>query len=238
MKFFSLMLSAFLFLTACNFGGHRVSGNGTISSQERNVSGFEEVKVGGDFKVYIIQGEVKPVKIEGDENLLEYVELNQSGKELSITTRDGVNLDASSDMKIYLTAPMFRRIQASGASDIISQGKLENEESIKISVSGAGDINMEIDAPEIESSITGSGNITLKGEAKNVDLRISGAGKARCYDLKAENTEVHITGAGDADVYASEKLDARVSGAGSVRYKGDPKDVIQHVTGAGSVKKN
>ena len=46
-----------------------------------------------------------------------------------------------------------------------------------------------------------------------------------------------ISGAGSAEVYASVKLDAEVSGAGTVRYKGNATNVSQHVSGAGSVNK-
>jgi hypothetical protein len=48
---------------------------------------------------------------------------------------------------------------------------------------------------------------------------------------------VAISGAGSAEVYASVKLDATVSGAGNVNYKGNASEVNQHVSGAGSVKK-
>jgi hypothetical protein len=77
----------------------------------------------------------------------------------------------------------------------------------------------------------------MTGETQNFELRISGAGDANCYDLRSENTEVHISGAGEANVYASVLLDAHVSGAGSIRYKGNAAKVNQQVSGAGSVKK-
>jgi hypothetical protein len=77
----------------------------------------------------------------------------------------------------------------------------------------------------------------LKGQTRDVDLDLTGAGHAHCYDLLAENTKVDISGAGSADVYASVKLDAQVSGAGSVNYKGNAANVNQHVSGAGSITK-
>ena len=237
MKFSALFFSASIVLASCGFGGDRIDGNGSVTTQERTVSAFDEVEVGGNFKVYVIQGELKPVRIEGDQNLLEYIEFEETGDELKSRTRSGVNLHPTGDMKIYLTSPNFKSIQASGASDILSEGKINNDSDIKINVSGAGTIRMNIDAPAIESGISGSGNIELTGETKDLALRISGAGGAKCFDMKAENTKVEISGAGDADVFASVRLEASVSGAGNVSYKGDPKTVDQHVSGAGSVSK-
>jgi hypothetical protein len=48
---------------------------------------------------------------------------------------------------------------------------------------------------------------------------------------------VHISGAGDAEVFASVKLDAHVTGAGDIRYKGNPPQVIHNTSGAGSIQK-
>jgi hypothetical protein len=77
----------------------------------------------------------------------------------------------------------------------------------------------------------------MEGETKNFELKISGAGDAKCYDLLTENTKVNISGAGSAEVFASVELDAHVSGAGTIKYKGNAPKVNQHVSGAGSVKK-
>ncbi len=96
---------------------------------------------------------------------------------------------------------------------------------------------MEVDAPALDVEISGSGTVNLKGETKDFDLDLSGAANAHCYDLLSENTKVVISGAGDAEVYASVKLDAHVSGAGAVSYKGNASNVNQNVSGAGSVKK-
>jgi len=104
-------------------------------------------------------------------------------------------------------------------------------------VSGAGDINMDVNAPGITAEVSGVGNVNLKGETKTFDLDLSGASKVHCYDLLSESTKVEISGVGNADVYASVKLDAHVSGAGSVSYKGGATNVSQEVSGVGSVKK-
>ena len=225
-------------LSSCNFvGGTRIHGNSNIETQERQVSSFTSVDVRGAMKVNISQGDVKKVQIEADENLIQYIETRQEGDKLIIKTRDGFNLDPTGDMRVHVTAPLFKSINVSGACDIIGQGKINNGENLKMHVSGAGDIKMEVDAPALDVEISGSGTVNLKGETKDFDLDLSGAANAHCYDLLSENTKVVISGAGDAEVYASVKLDAHVSGAGAVSYKGNATNVSQQVSGAGSVTK-
>jgi hypothetical protein len=176
------------------------------------------------------------VRIETDENLLQYMEVRQEGDKIFIHERRGFNLRPTHEIRIYVTAPVFNSIDASGACDIIGETKITNSENLDIHVSGAGDIKMEIDAPRLSAEVTGSGSIYLKGQTKEVSLDLTGAAHAHCYDLLAETTKVDISGAGSAEVYASVKLDAQVSGAGDVNYKGNAA-VSQHVSGAGGVHK-
>jgi hypothetical protein len=237
-RYIFLLLTLSFFLGGCRYmWGKRVTGNGVIRTEERTVSDFKNVEVSGAIKVYVSQGPVKPVRIEGDENLLQYIEIRQLGDRLEVGTRRGFNLHPSGDMKIYVTAPVYNEIEVSGACDIIGMMKIVNPENLSLSASGAGNIKMEVDAPKLSAEITGSGSIDLKGQTKDADLQLSGAAEAHCYELLSETTKIDITGAGSAEVYASVKLDASVSGAGSVNYKGNAAEVKQHVTGAGSVSK-
>jgi hypothetical protein len=231
------MLAIPALFVSCGFGGKRVRGNGNIRTESRNVSSFNRVNVHGNIKVYVSQGSEQPVRIEGDENLLPYVEIVERGNEITVRSKEGYNLNPSEDMKIYLTAPVYKSIDVSGSCDIIGQTKIDNDENLKLEVSGAGDIRMDVTVPEVKAKISGSGTVDLKGETRKFDLDLTGAGKAHCYDLLSENTTVDISGAGDAEVFASVKLDAEVSGAGTIKYKGNAKNVKQQVSGAGSVRK-
>lgn len=234
-----IMLALPVILGSCrHFLGKRVRGNGNIRTEERSVSNFKNVDVSGAAKVYVSQGNQPSVKIEGDDNLLQYIEVNQEGDKVTVRERPGFNLMPTGDLHVYVTAPVFHNISAAGACDILGQNKITNSDDLSLHVSGAGDIRMELDAPTLSATVSGSGSIDLKGQTKNVDLELTGAGHAHCYDLLAENTKVDISGAGSAEVYASVKLDAEVSGAGDVRYKGNATNVNQHVSGAGSVKKS
>jgi hypothetical protein len=237
-RYLWLLAALPLVMGSCRFvTGKRVHGNGVVKSEERSVSTFKNVDVSGAINVYVSQGEVKPVKIEGDENLLQYIEVEQEGDKLFVREKHGYNLKPSAEMRVYVTAPVYNTIEVSGACDIIGITKISNPENLELTASGAGDIKMEVDAPKLRAEISGSGSIDLKGQTKDVDLQLTGAGHAHCYDLLSENTKVDISGAGSAQVYASVKLDAEVSGAGSVSYKGNATNVTQHTSGVGSVTK-
>ncbi|MBY0536901.1 MAG: DUF2807 domain-containing protein [Chitinophagaceae bacterium] len=238
MKKIILALFVISFVASCSFiGGKRIKGNGNITTQSRNVSGFDAVDVSGALDVYVSQDSQFSVKLEGDDNLLQYILIEEHGGTLEVKTKNGVNLRPSSHLKIFVSAPNYKSIEVSGACDIIGEEKLVNKTPIRFDISGAGEVKMDIDAPEVSAGISGSGTVKLTGETRKVKLNLTGAADAHCFDLKAEEVEVDISGAGDADVFASLKLDASVSGAGSVQYRGGATDISQHVSGAGSVKK-
>lgn len=233
-----LLLALPLFFSACQgIGGKRVHGDGNIHSDDRSVSTFKTLDLRVNADVYITTGDHAGIKLDGDDNLLKLITVEQSGDIVTIRSREGFNLVPSNDLKIYVTTPELDRIEASGASNIETQNKLVSADGLDMKISGAGNIKMEVDAPHVNVRLSGAGNVSIKGQTKDVRLDLSGAGDAHCYDLLAENTEVTISGFGNAEVYASVKLIATVSGAGDVKYKGNATDVEQHVSGAGGVSK-
>ena len=235
-KFSVVFLLLPVLFTSCFFGGERVRGNGNMKTEQRNISAFDEVEVHGALHVFLTQGPVQPVRIEGDENLLQYIEVVQQGGTLEIRTRSNININPSKEMKVFLTAPEYKRLEVTGACNITGQNRLAASD-LKINMSGASEINLEVDVPELTIDLSGASKVALKGETKTFKLSSSGAAKAMCFGLLAEETVIDISGAGEAEVYASRKLDVEVSGAGNVRYKGEVKNINQQVSGAGSVQK-
>ena len=237
-KYLLLITALPIVLGSCrHFMGRRIHGNGNMKTEEHTVSAFKKLDVSSNINVYVSQGDFKPIKLEGDENLLSYIEIEQDGDELVIKTKDHFNLESEGDLKVYVTAPDFRKISVSGAGDIIGENKITSSEELELGMSGAGNIRMEVDAPKLSADISGAGSMYLKGQSKDVDLTVSGVGSAHCYDLLAENTHVQLSGVGSAEVYASVKIDAQASGVGSIHYRGNPTTVNQNVSGVGSISK-
>jgi hypothetical protein len=217
-------------------GGKRVTGNGVMSTQQRNLGDFNGVDVSGPVKVFISQNSVSSVKIEGDENLLEYIEIENNGDELDIRTRRGYNLRPRTGIKIYVTAPSFDELAVTGAGELKTQTKISSAKNMDIRVTGSGDMILNIDAPSINTNITGSGNIKINGGTRNFSTEVTGSGEVHAFDLLSESTDVEISGSGDVEVFASKQLKISISGSGDVKYKGNP-SVNQSIHGSGNIRK-
>jgi len=216
--------------------GKRIHGNGNIKTETRPVSHFSGVDVSGSIDVFVKTDSVSSVKVEADENLLEYIQIINDGDILRIHTENGFSLDPSGKIKVFVSASVLKSFDASGACNIYSENKINSPDMINIGASGSCDVNLEVNTPKIVADLSGACNVELKGETKDFSVEGSGSTGIKTMGLMAENVNVDISGSGDADVYAGAKLDVHVSGAGSVQYKGSPQ-VNQSISGSGSVKK-
>ncbi|MBC7875043.1 MAG: DUF2807 domain-containing protein [Ferruginibacter sp.] len=214
----------------------RIRGNGVIKTENRTAGTFMNVDVSGNIDLYIKQDSSRAVNVVADENLMQYIVIKTEGDRLVVKPKDGYNLSGSKDIKVYVSSPVFKKLEASGACDIIGENRITSTEMIDIDLSGASAVKLELQAPKVEVEMSGAGTVALKGETKEFSVGGSGSTTIKCMELMAENVDVQISGAGSAEVFASVKLDVSVSGAGHVRYKGNA-ILTKSISGAGGVTK-
>jgi hypothetical protein len=232
--FFFVLSLLSLFLSACNIFGERVHGNGNIKSETRQTGHFNSVDVSNNINLHIRQDSGWSVRVETDENLMEFIQVSESNGLLTVEVRDHFNLDPSKNIDVFVSAPKFMGLTASGASEIMSDARIESTDAMDIDITGASEITLEIKAPRIKAGLSGASKATFRGESKDVSFHGSGASEFRCFELMAENSDVNVSGASNADVFASVNLKAEASGASNIRYKGKP-SVSSNTSGAGNV---
>lgn len=87
------------------------------------------------------------------------------------------------------------------------------------------------------SRTDGSGSLRLRGEASDYTATIQGSGSINAFDHATRTTIVTVSGSGTAEVFVTEQLDVTIDGSGNVRYRGDPTNVNQEISGSGTVSK-
>ncbi|NVK84054.1 MAG: DUF2807 domain-containing protein [Cytophagia bacterium] len=212
------------------------------TKETRDVGDFDFIAMNISGKVYISQGNKNEVIVEADDRDMDKIRTEVRGGRLSISTRDNGRWFKWGDgiegrVNIYITLKELRGVSVSGSGDVISQNTIKTDD-FEASISGSGDIEVELDARAIESRITGSGNIELKGSAQRARLGISGSGKYFAEELKVDDYNVTISGSGRAAINTNGELDVRISGSGSVYYSGNPTGVNTNVSGSGRVRRN
>ena len=208
------------------------------TKQNRDVADFDYVSFAISGDLIIIQGSKNEVILEGDQEDLEKIETVVSGNKLRIKS---VNNSWSwtnnmGKIKATVTLKNFSGLSVSGSGKATSQGTLKGGE-VDLGVSGSGDIDLTLEASDIDCGISGSGSIYLKGSGKTGSLSISGSGKMDAADYEIESMSISISGSGSASIFATKEIDSRISGSGTVRYKGDPDKISNRASGSGKLKK-
>lgn len=221
MRQLAFILSICILFSSCRFlNKDRISGNGNIKTESRQLAGFHGLEVAGALDVKVTQDSAFSVKIEADDNLLQYILTEIDGSVLKVFPERGFELDGK--ITIHISAPAFRVLEASGASTIKCLTKISNPERISIKATGASTIDASVNAPEVFSDLSGASDVNLDGTARLHTIGASGASTVRAYELLTEESDVSLSGASVAQVFASVKLHASASGASDVKYKGNP----------------
>jgi hypothetical protein len=231
--FLSLVLV--LSLSSCYFDGWGtgISGNGNVVEDTRNVKGFTGVEVSTGIDVYLTQGEEFEVIVEADENLQDVILTELRGDRLVVRT-DHVNIRSAKSKKVHVTLPELRELKISSAGDCVGQTPFECED-LRLSISSAGDLTLEVEADRIDLDISSSGDARLSGSVRVFDANLSSAGDLHAFDLVAGKVDVTVSSAGDARVHATDELTMNASSAGSIYYRGDAEVVRSTSSSAGSI---
>ena len=189
-----------------------VQGSGVEGSEVRNATGFDGVDVGGVFQVEITAGEEFSVQVQADDNLLQYIKTEVDGSVLRVETTEGIK--SRNPMRILISAPDIKSIQASGAS--------------KVSLSGVKNSSLEVDT-------SGASKLKVAGETAAVTVEVSGASSIDAAALKATTATVDASGASHVSLFVTDRVRADASGASKIAYSGNPTDVQKNTSGASKV---
>ena len=203
-----------------------------------STSDYDQIAVSGFFEVVLVTGEEGKITLEAEENFVEYIIIKVENNTLKINVENEVSLNPSRGHKVLITVPFesLTAVSLSGSGDVRSKNKIKAAE-FKSTLSGSGDIHLDIDAKEITGEVTGSGDMVLKGQSEDFKCTVTGSGDLNATGLESANVSAKVTGSGDCSVYCTASLEARVTGSGDISYFGDTKKKDTKVTGSGDISK-
>lgn len=213
MKKILLLILLVSFAGGCHKIHHEIRGSGKVRKETRSIGNFTSISTEGALEIEVVCQKPASLEIEGDDNILPLVSTEVSNNVLHIKNNRGYSV--LRPIVVRISVPDLEGISSSGAGSIAVSG-LKNEK-FEIDVSGA---------PTIKAS----------GETKALTIDASGAGKIDTHRLRAMQVAVDSKGVSTVEVYASEQLDATVSGPSHVIYRGNAV-VNRTIHGPGSVEK-
>jgi len=209
--------------------------NAVPGEKETETRAFHGIKASGAFEIHLHKGETYDIQIKADnQNWLDDIRTEVKNGILHIHHEGNAWIFGKDGIELDITAPDINWISVSGAARLETEAPLSGEE-LYVKVSGAGDLDIDAEVSVFTAILSGTGNLELEGSAEEASFKISGVGNIDAFDFKANRVKAKISGTGNAEVYASEVIDAKISGAGNISYRGNPKEVISNVSGAGSI---
>jgi hypothetical protein len=209
----------------------------TQNTEDRHLSGFSSVDVGGSFDVIITQGSTESVKVTAPSDIMNRIITEVEGGVLKIHTKNGSdwnNMFGHKKIVVYVSAKTLNGVTLSGSGDVkFDQGVRAN--SFKLKLSGSGDLSGKLDVKTLETSLSGSGDIKISGKADESSVSIVGSGDFSGKELITNSTSIRVAGSGDAKVNVNQKLDASVVGSGDIYYTGSVKTINSSKAGSGEI---
>lgn len=231
------LFAAALFLTGCDantLGGTRGSGN--VTSEKRDVSGYHEIDLSGIGTLVIDQNGNEGLTIEGEDNVISKIRTAVNNGRLDIGVEPGMGINPTRPIKYTVSVKNLDYLELSGSGDVQAASLKADNLTYKLSGSGSADLkSMQLNG--LNATLSGSGSITFAGKTNTQDVVISGSGSYKASDLQSKEANVRVSGSGSATVRVSDKLNADVSGSGSITYYGNPGNVQQSKSGSGSINK-
>jgi Putative auto-transporter adhesin, head GIN domain len=197
-----------------NEPNNHITGSGKIVNENRIVDDCNGIVLSNLGEVYLTQSDKQSIFIEADNNIIDYVITRKENGSLLVGLPSGSYSNIT--LRIYVSLKDINIVSINGA--------------------GIVECAQPVSSDNLYCSINGAGKLTLKGEGNFLNCTVNGAGYINAKDFIVEKGNAVINGAGTCLIYATNELDAYVSGAGSIIYYGNPEIVKSSVSGVGQIK--
>lgn len=202
-----------LSITIADDADVRIRGSGHVVTVSRPVAAFDAVSAAGAVRVIVERTGYEDVTVTAEDNLLPYLRTEVRDGVLHIGPSPGVRLDPRREIVVHV----------------------ESWEVVEVSGSGAVAMEVELGwVPELWVTLSGASELVAWGSAGRQNVTVSGASRFDALDLEADLAFLNVSGASEALVWVHDRLEADVSGASQVRFRGNPV-VVASTSGASTV---
>lgn len=231
-KITALALVAISITTGLHAQKKTIEPSGNIITRTVNVKAFDHLKAEGIYELILTQGSSESVKIEADDNMQDYFNVNNDGNTLvidmdkmddqDISINDNHKKDKSIHWKVYVTFKTLKGLDVSVVGNIRGESAMKSDV-LDISNKAVGNLNLKLSTEKLTVKNEGVGKITLTGNATNAVIKNSGVGELDGDDLLVQTMNIDNSGIGHASVNVQKDLTVQQSFLGKVNNKGAAK---------------
>jgi hypothetical protein len=212
---------------------NEISGSGNVVEESRILKGVNDITLKAMGNLHVELGETEGLRIQAEDNLIQYFRVGVNDNKLTISIQPGVQLRPSQPVHFFLSVRTLEALTLASSGDIDTT-RVEGRD-LALTLDGSGNILIpELSAQSVKVRLPGSGNITVAGDVQEQDVSISGSGNYNAASLESGKVYAKISGSGSIEVRALDTLTTTISGSGTVRYSGNP-EIKQNISGSGEI---
>ena len=216
------------------FGIETIDGSGRIIETSLPASNFNRLDMAAFGNVHITRDTREALQIKVDDNLLPYFATQVVDGVLRIYLTTTASLRPTQPPEFTLSALALQEIRLSGAANIDAP-YLEAEQ-FAVTLTGAGNVALsDLSAQRLTVWLAGAGNVLLAGRVTEQDITLRGSGSYQAGNLTSAKAAIRLSGVGNADLQVRDVLHAQISGVGTIRYRGRPRQVETSAIGMGTI---
>lgn len=206
-------------LSACSYACNddHIKGNGKITTQQRTVTSFDKISLGGSIDIDITQSGTESAAVETDENLMDYIVTEVEGTTLKIHVKENYSV-TSKKLVVHISCKELKAISSGGSGDVESKTKL-TAGNFSVSQGGSGDFKLQLAVQTLKISKAGSGDFHLEGSADELKISSAGSGDVHAKNLICQSADISSAGSGDVVLRKGTSAKVSLAGSGEIMYQ-------------------
>lgn len=198
-------------------------------------AGFDKINLAAAATVEVRTGDRFAVHAEGDQSLLDRLEITVRDGTLIVGWRRGpaIQLNRNNNLHVTVAMPRIAAATVSGAGTL-SVDRAETPD-FAATLRGAGTLRLpSLHAQRVRLDMNGAGQIVAAGSAGQIEAHLNGVGAIDAAQLAARAGHLTMSGTGSIKARVNGPADVTMAGIGRVEVRGQARCAI-HKSGLGSV---
>jgi hypothetical protein len=214
-----IFTTLFFILINIDASSQAIKGSGKIVTDNRELTGFNELIAQGSFNLILTQGEKEGVRIVTDDNVVELFQTRVDGKRLYITMVADVKKTESTN--VYVSVKELVNIILLSEITLKTETVIHFDE-LKIFSGGLSQLNLEVYAASLNMQLTDATYTYLKGYTEKFTAEVHDETELNAFEMQIDYCDILASGLTEVMIDVQKELKMMISGGSNLYYTGNP----------------
>lgn len=240
----SIIFSLSATVVFSQWGDNYIKLSSTITTETKNITGFEKIDVSEDFVVHIHFSDTEEkVEIEANENLHDLINVEKVGNTLKINTKSystsynsrNKKSGAKERLVAHITAKILSEIKGEEDVIIVLEDKFYADQ-LTISLIEDSTLDGFVEVKNLVVELDEDSILDLEGSAQSMEVVANEDCIIKGYDFIVDNLNITLIEDSTAKLTVNGEIDLRAKEDSYFHFQGDGSFIRKRLTGDSEVK--